>query len=105
METSDQKKAFEKKIIEKAMKDDSFRKHLLENTRDAIEQELGLKVPSSVNIKILEENAGTVYIVLPPSPTGSETGELSEAELQSVSGGDVWSFNQSVCICEGDPGT
>jgi hypothetical protein len=81
------RKEFEQQIIEKAMKDEDFRKQLMEDPKFILEQETGMKMPGSMNIKVLEEDAGTFYLVLPPIPTVSEAGELSDADLEGVSGG------------------
>ncbi len=40
-----QRKQLEEIIIYKAMKDEAFRKNLLENPKTAIEEETGIKIP------------------------------------------------------------
>jgi len=81
------RKEVEQHIIEKAMKDEDFRKQLMEDPKFILEQETGMKMPGSINIKVLEEDSETFYLVLPPIPTVSEDGELSDADLERVSGG------------------
>ena len=86
-----QRQQLEQKLIEKAMKDESFRKLLLENPGAAIEAETGVKIPDYILIKILEEDPQNVYLVLPQFPLQNNEMELSEAELESVAGGnDIW---------------
>ncbi|MEI6455942.1 MAG: NHLP leader peptide family RiPP precursor [bacterium] len=87
MEKSNKRKQFDQEIIEKAMKDGDFRKRLLENPSAVIENELGIPVPGKVNVKILEEDAQTVYLVLPHLPAQSDEIELTETEIEAVSGG------------------
>ena len=82
-----QRKQLEEKLIVKAMKDESFRKNLLENPKAAIEEETGIKLPESINLKVVEENPSTFYMVLPPKINPETEDELSEAELEMVSGG------------------
>ena len=91
----------EQQLIEKAMKDESFRKQLIENPGAAIEAELGMKIPGTMNIKVLEEDPKTFFLVLPYTHRNNPQMELTEAELKSVSGGidftpeNAWS---SLCI-------
>jgi hypothetical protein len=97
-----QRTLLEQKLIEKAMKDETFRKQLLENPREIVEQETGMKLPASIAIHVLEEKANEVFLVLPAIKT--ETGEeLTEAELSNVAGGipppvatEDWSCS---CFC------
>jgi hypothetical protein len=83
----EQRKIVEQQIIEKAMKDEDFRRRLITDPRFTLEQETGMRIPDCMNIKVLEEDAQTFYLVLPPNPTISEDGELTEADLIGVSGG------------------
>ena len=80
----------EQQIIEKAMKDDSFRKHLLEDPKTAFEQESGITLPASFKITVLQEDQNNVYLILPPLHSGAGQDELTEAELASVAGGGTW---------------
>jgi len=84
-----QRQQLGQKLIEKAMKDKSFRKQLIENPDAAIEAETGIKIPETVNIKVLEENHQTVYLILPQVPTQESEMELNESELELVAGGDI----------------
>ena len=84
-----QRQQLEQKLIEKAMKDETFRKQLIENPGTAIEAETGIKIPDTMKMKVLEEDPQTVYLILPPNPVLNTEMELSEAELESVAGGTV----------------
>jgi hypothetical protein len=96
-----QRQQIEQQLIEKAMKDESFRKQLIENPGAAIETELGMKIPVTMNIKVLEEDPKTFFLVLPYTLPNNPELELTEAELKSVAGGtelnpeNAWS---SLCI-------
>ena len=86
-----QRQQLEQHLIEKAMKDESFRKLLIENPGAAIEAETGMKIPETVKIKVLEEDPQTVYLVLPSIPVQEGELELSQSELESVAGGTgIW---------------
>jgi len=92
---------FEKLILEKAMKDEAFRTELLKNPKMTLEKEIGVKIPESINIRILEEKSDTFYLVLPPSDEKSTDGELTERELQNVAaGGNDWWDKFSDAICD-----
>ena len=84
---NDQRKQIEEKLIAKATKDESFRKNLLTSPRETLETELGIIIPKAVNIKVLEEDQNSFYLILPPIVNPETEDELSEAELEMVSGG------------------
>ena len=86
----DQRKKLEQQLIEKALKDESFRQQLLGDPKGVIETEFGFKIPEAVQVKVLEENENTFYIVLPRGTKNSEM-ELTDAELTTVAGG-AWSL-------------
>jgi hypothetical protein len=75
------RKDAEAKLIAKAQADQSFRQALLTNSKAAIEQELGTII-EDFQVKVVEETADTLYLVLPAVET-----ELSEDDLDSVAGG------------------
>ncbi|MEI7980629.1 MAG: NHLP leader peptide family RiPP precursor [Bacteroidota bacterium] len=90
MENNNQlRKQLEERLMEKAMKDDAFRKQLLEDPRAVIEQETAVKFPAELHIRVLEETADQVFLVMPPIHKEAFQEELSEAELESVVGGTV----------------
>lgn len=93
------RESFEKMIIEKAVKDDTFRSQLMENPKSFIEKEMGVKIPEMINIQILEETSDTFYLVL-PAVTDTASEELTEKELQQVSAGAGWEEDfVSLIIC------
>ncbi|MDQ6744004.1 MAG: NHLP leader peptide family RiPP precursor [Candidatus Dormibacteraeota bacterium] len=88
----------EARVIERAAKDEAFRQQLVDDPHGALQQALGVSLPGSVNIEVLEETPGTMYLVLPPAETGSR--ELSEQEVASVAGGGItWSSASNSCSC------
>src|SRR5262245_54977260 len=70
-------------IIAKALKDDGYREELLANPKHAIQQEFGKELPLGLEVRVVEESANVVYLVLPPKPVV----EISDADLQAVGGG------------------
>ena len=87
-----QREQFDQQLIEKAMKDQDFRQRLLENPKTVIAEETGVKIPEGLNVKVLQEDQSSVYLVLPFIYPESKETELCESELEMVSGGNKWSF-------------
>ncbi len=91
----------ERRIIEKCLKDASFRQRLLADPRAALEEELGTRLPDDVEVKAHEETAETIYLVLPPGRSGDvQADELSDQELETVAGG--WNPGETSSVCR-DP--
>lgn len=71
----------EKEIIKKAQADENFKKSLMEKPHETIAQ-FGVRVPAAVEVKVVEESAKVVYLVLPVNPD-----ELTDELLDTVVGG------------------
>jgi hypothetical protein len=100
----------ERRLIERSIQDESFRRRLLEDPRATMERELGVQLPPGVQIQAVEETADTVYLVLPSASTVREGSELSDQELGAVAGGapggTADSCSTAACgayTCLGDP--
>lgn len=76
----------EGRLIARSLEDESFRERLLADPKTTVEEELGTRLPESVQVRAVEESAQTIYLVLPPA-TQQEGGELSDLLLETVSGG------------------
>ena len=78
----------EAKIIAKALEDDEFRKALIDQPKAALEKLRGKPLPEGLNVRVLEEEANSLTIVLPQKPAAAgEAGELSDEALEKVAGG------------------
>ena len=88
----------ERRLIERSLGDEAFRQRLLEDPKAAVEEELGTRLPESVQVRAVEESAQTIYLVLPSTSPIGEGGELSDEALESVAGGwDPIPGNTSSC--------
>ena len=79
------RKDFEEKIVSRALKDDAFRQQLIDNPRNVLQSELGATLPADVEVRVVEEQPNSYYLVLPPKEASSA--ELSDADLEPVAGG------------------
>jgi hypothetical protein len=70
-------------IIAKALQDDGYRAQLLANPKRAIHQEFGKELPLGLEVRVVEESANVVYLVLPPK----RAIELDDSDLDAVAGG------------------
>jgi hypothetical protein len=75
----------ERRVQERAASDPDFRAELKANPRAALESELGVPIPEQVSVQVHEESFSELHLVLPPSEE-----ELSDADLEMVSGGVCW---------------
>ncbi|MFZ4569577.1 MAG: NHLP leader peptide family RiPP precursor [Bacteroidales bacterium] len=89
------RKEIEPKLIEMSLKDMDFRKRLIDNPAAVIINEMGVAVSESVTVKILEEDPGTIYLVLPRLASTEVDSELTDAELEAVAGGYVNDYSCS----------
>lgn len=77
------RQSLQAQIIEKASTDPAFKQALIKNPISTIEQLLGTKLPKFFDIKVVEESADTLYLVIP----ASQSAELSDSQLDMVAGG------------------
>lgn len=72
-------------VVKKALTDPKFKADLLKNPAAALEKAFGVKVPAGTTIKVVEDSASTVHLVLPKAAASGKA--LSDAELASAAGG------------------
>ena len=77
----------ESKIVARALKDESFKQKILSNpnlAKEEYEKELGQKLPAQLQVKVLQEDANTAYVVIPDI---NPDVNLTEEQLEAVVGG------------------
>ncbi|MBN2012448.1 NHLP leader peptide family RiPP precursor [candidate division KSB1 bacterium] len=94
------RQAFEAKVIEKAWEDAEFRSELKSDPKAAIEKAFGGKAQINAAIKVVEETANEMYLVIPGNPDA--TGELSTEDLESVAGGWKVEIGATTCCFTSD---
>ena len=65
------------RIVVKATDDADFRDRLLRDPTAAVSDELGVPIPSSLTLRVHEEDASTCHLVLPPRD-GLDEGALRD---------------------------
>jgi hypothetical protein len=92
---------YTEQLIQRAERDDEFRARLLSDPRGAITEQLGVELPDTLNLKVIEENPNEVILVLPAK---SQSGALRDEELAGVAGGSGSWCGNSPCECSKSPG-
>jgi hypothetical protein len=71
------RKELERQIIERANRDPSFRQRLLADPKAAIEEHLGIRLPPTFQVIVVEEAPNQAYLVLPaPRPSPGKPDDL-----------------------------
>jgi len=92
------RKDFEAQLVSRAIKDDSFRQQLITDPKAVLQTELGATLPADVEVKVVEEQPNSFFLVLPPKEASAS--ELSDADLEPVSGGTgVLTLSCSIFSC------
>lgn len=55
-------------IIQKSWEDAEFKKKLITNPKAAVKEALGIDIPDTIELNVLEESDNKFYLVLPQSP-------------------------------------
>jgi Nitrile hydratase, alpha chain len=89
----------ERSLIQRSLEDEEFRQRLLDDPKGTMEQELGSRPPESIEVRVVEETAETIYLVLPSRSADAQGRELADQELEEVSGGATNFWSPTACGC------
>jgi hypothetical protein len=87
----------ERPLVQRSLQDEDFRQRLLDDPKGSVEQELATRLPEDVEVRVVEESAQSIYLVLPVRSADLQTGELSDQDLEQVAGGDLSTDSGSTC--------
>ena len=94
----------EQQLLSRVLGDPELRAELLENPKATLESIYGVSFPEGTDVRVIEEQIGSHYVVLPAN-MGEAGEELSDEQLETVAGGWFVQFlATSVCFGSGDPG-
>jgi hypothetical protein len=55
-------------IVRKVWEEPAFKQNLMADPKQAIKEAFGIEIPASIEVKVVEENAESFYLTLPPKP-------------------------------------
>ena len=91
----------DRRLVQRSLEDEDFRQRLLDDPKGTIEQELGSRLPESIEVRALEESAQTIYLVLPSGrrisrPASSQTRTLRRwpAETRTAPSGQILEYTE-----------
>ena len=67
---SDVRAELHRRLVDRALADPGFRERLVETPRDALAEELGVELPSGLEVVVVEERSDRIAIVLPVDLSG-----------------------------------
>lgn len=92
---------FQAALVYRAIREDDFRRELLDDPTAAVENELGriapgAKLKSRIKVKVVQQQPDELLVILPPGGAA-----LSDADLDNVSGGKA---SADIVMTGGGPG-
>ena len=89
----------QEQVMARATKDEAFRQRIAADPRAVLSSEYNVHIPESVNVRVIEDSANTVSIVLPAAEDAVQ--DLSDEELEEIAGGTWREFTWTL-VCWGD---
>ena len=76
----------ERRLVQRSLQDEEFRQRLLDDPKGTLKQEIGSGLPEGVQVRVVEESADTIYLVLPSASVVGIGELLSHQDLEAVAG-------------------
>ncbi len=86
----------ERAIRDRAQTDPTFRAELMRDPQAAVSAALGFEIPDSLSVRVEEESASEVVLVVPGQRAGRD--DVADEELEASVGGDN---NTAQCETQG----
>jgi hypothetical protein len=93
----------ERTLVQRSLEDEDFRQRLLDDPKGIIEQELGGRLPEGFEVRVVQQSADNIYLVLPFASAVGEGEEISDRELEAVAGGSDETQQGAGFSCSGAP--
>ena len=84
MKNLKRRKELETMLINKAMKDETFRHDLVADPKSVVAKEFEIEIPDYLEFKVIEEGSDEVCLVIPF--TSKDESQITDLELENVSG-------------------
>jgi hypothetical protein len=99
----------ETSLIKKAYTDDAFAAKLKSDPKGMLQEELakagvGVSLPDDLNVIFVEESVSQLYLVMPAKSPKASGGQLSDQQLELVSGGGYRDVFNTCCAASGTVG-
>jgi hypothetical protein len=99
----------ESRLIERAYKDEAFAAKLKANPKAVLQEEIakaapGVSLPADLNVSVVEESPNQLYLVLPHVRKAAAGGQLTDQQLELVSGGGYSDTFNTACMVSGAVG-
>ncbi|QIN80486.1 NHLP leader peptide family natural product precursor [Rubrobacter marinus] len=77
-----------RRLVRKGTEDEAFRRGLLADPRSTVEQELGVKLPAEIEVRVIQGTQETFSLIIAPDVSpDARGGELSDEELEASAAG------------------
>ncbi|WP_127495741.1 NHLP leader peptide family RiPP precursor [Paenibacillus glycanilyticus] len=70
--------AIRNQIIQKVWEDEAFKQQFIANPKLAVKEAFGIELPTTAQIKVVEESSDEYFFVIPPKPSEMKKQDVKE---------------------------